>query len=109
MTMTPTTLRARGFSLIEFMVAMTIGLFLVAGLVFLIAETSRSRAEIERSSRQIENGRYAIDRIAERVEGILDRDTDAVEAWEPVPLEIYGGSLPPEIRSSWVSPAWKTS
>lgn len=44
---------------------MTIGLFLVAGLVYLIAETSRSRAEMERSSRQIENGRYALDRIAE--------------------------------------------
>ena len=47
------------------MIAMTIGLFLIAGLVYLIAETSRSRAEIERSSRQIENGRYALDRIAE--------------------------------------------
>lgn len=58
-------MRARGFSLVEFMVAMTIGLFLVAGLVYLIAETSRSRAELERSSRQIENGRYAFDRVAE--------------------------------------------
>jgi type IV pilus assembly protein PilW len=58
-------MRARGFSLVEFMIAMTIGLFLIAGLVYLIAETSRSRAEIERSSRQIENGRYALDRIAE--------------------------------------------
>ncbi len=58
-------MRARGFSLIEFMIAMTIGLFLVGGLVYLIAETSRSRAEMERSSRQIENGRYALDRIAE--------------------------------------------
>lgn len=58
-------MRSRGFSLVEFMIAMTIGLFLVAGLVYLIAETSRSRAEMERSSRQIENGRYALDRIAE--------------------------------------------
>jgi len=59
------TMRMRGFSLVEFMIAITIGLFLIAGLVYLIAETSRSRAEIERSSRQIENGRYALDRIAE--------------------------------------------
>ena len=57
--------RTRGFSLVEFMIAITIGLFLIAGLVYLIAETSRSRAEIERSSRQIENGRFALDRIAE--------------------------------------------
>lgn len=58
-------MRQRGFSLVEFMIAMTIGLFLIAGLVYLLAETSRSRAELERSSRQIENGRYALDRIAE--------------------------------------------
>jgi hypothetical protein len=44
----------------------------------------------------------SIARIAERVERILERDAGAVEAWEPVPLEVYGGSLPPEIRSSWV-------
>ena len=60
-------MRARGFSLVEFMIAMTIGLFLVGGLVYLIAETSRSRAEIERSSRQIENGRYALERLAEDI------------------------------------------
>jgi type IV pilus assembly protein PilW len=58
-------MRARGFSLVEFMIAITIGLFLVAGLVYLIAETSRSRAEMERSSRQIENGRYALERLSE--------------------------------------------
>lgn len=58
-------MRERGFSLVEFMIAITIGLFLVGGLVYLIAETSRARAEMERSSRQIENGRYALDRIAE--------------------------------------------
>jgi type IV pilus assembly protein PilW len=58
-------MRSRGFSLIEFMIAIAIGLFMIAGLVYLISETSRSRAEIERSSRQIENGRYALDRIAE--------------------------------------------
>ena len=58
-------MRARGFSLVEFMIAITIGLFLVAGLVYLIAETSRSRSEMERSSRQIENGRYALERLSE--------------------------------------------
>ena len=33
--------RTQGFSLVEFMIAITIGLFLVSGLVYLIAETSR--------------------------------------------------------------------
>jgi hypothetical protein len=44
----------------------------------------------------------AIGRIAARVERILARDPEAVEAWEPVPLELYGEDLPAEIRSSWV-------
>lgn len=60
-----TSLRHEGFSLVEFLIAMTIGLFMVAGLVYLIAESSRSRAEMERSSRQVENGRYALERLAE--------------------------------------------
>jgi hypothetical protein len=43
-----------------------------------------------------------ISRIVERVDGILARDPEAIEAWEPIPLDVYGGSLPEEIRSSWV-------
>jgi len=58
-------MRQRGFSLVEFMIAMTIGLVLVAGLAYLMAQTSNARAEMERASRQIENGRYAVDRISE--------------------------------------------
>lgn len=46
--------------------------------------------------------RGAIDATVARVRGILERDPDAIEAWEPIPLETYGGSLPAEIRSSWV-------
>ena len=83
-------MRARGFSLVEFMIAMTIGLFLIAGLVYLIAETSRSRAEIERSSRQIENGRYAIDRIAEdlRHVGFLGEYEPAEDATVTLPTTL---------------------
>ena len=29
-------------------------------------------------------------------------DPHAIEAWEPIPLETYGGLLPSAIRSSWV-------
>ena len=51
----------RGFSLIELMVGLTIGMVLVAGLAVLFANTSRSGNELEKSIRQIENGRYAIE------------------------------------------------
>jgi hypothetical protein len=44
----------------------------------------------------------AIDPIVERVEDKLSRDKAAVMAWEPIPLAIYGDSVPSFIRSSWV-------
>lgn len=51
--------RMRGFSLVELMVGMAIGLVLIAGLSLLFANTSQSGNELEKSIRQIENGRYA--------------------------------------------------
>ena len=53
--------RVRGFSLVELMVGMAIGLVLVAGLSLLFANTSQSGNELNKSIRQIENGRYAMD------------------------------------------------
>lgn len=46
--------------------------------------------------------RAAIDPIVERVQRKLTQDHSAAMAWEPIPLSIYGESLPPFIRSSWV-------
>jgi type IV pilus assembly protein PilW len=57
--------RQAGFSLVELMVGVTIGLMLVAGLALLFGNSSRSAAEHEKSLRQIENGRYATDLLAE--------------------------------------------
>src|SRR6266853_1707867 len=52
---------SRGFSLIELMIAMTIGLLILAGLVTLFVNTSQSQQALQRSAQQIENGRYAMD------------------------------------------------
>lgn len=49
-----------GYSLIELMVAMTIGVLILIGLVTLFANNSRARAEIDRANQQTENGRYAL-------------------------------------------------
>ena len=49
-----------GISLIELMVGITLGLLVLAGLAGVFANSSRSRSDIERASRQIENGRYAL-------------------------------------------------
>ena len=44
----------------------------------------------------------ALGLIAERVLATLARGAREIEAWEPVPLELYGSALPADIRSSWV-------
>ena len=51
----------RGFSLVELMVAMGLGLMLMAGLVTVFANSSQSQRELQRTAQQIENGRYAMD------------------------------------------------
>ena len=57
----------RGFSLVELMVALAIGLILVAGLATLFANSSQTGNEIDKSIRQIENGRYAAELLSENI------------------------------------------
>lgn len=52
--------RQSGLSLVELMVSLGIGLLLLAGLSVIFINTSRNRAELDKSGRQIENGRYAM-------------------------------------------------
>lgn len=54
-----------GFSLVELMVSISIGLLLLAGLSTLFVNSSRSQAELFKSSQQIENGRYAMDLLGQ--------------------------------------------
>lgn len=51
---------AAGFSLVELMVTMAVGLVLLGGLVSIVVSTSESNRQIEASSRQVENGRYSV-------------------------------------------------
>lgn len=62
-----------GFSLIELMVAVTIGLLLMVGLTTIFVDNSRARNEMERTNRQIENGRYAMQTLSNdlRLAGFL--------------------------------------
>jgi type IV pilus assembly protein PilW len=57
--------RARGFSLIELMISITLGLLVLAVLVTIFANTSRARAELSKTSQQVDNGRYAVDLLTE--------------------------------------------
>lgn len=58
----------RGITLVEWMVSITIGLILVVGMATLIAQQSITQAELEKSSRQIENGRYAMHVLNEDIQ-----------------------------------------
>ena len=46
--------------------------------------------------------RGRIDPIVEQVAKKLSVDRMASMAWQPIPLSVYDGALPPVVRSSWV-------
>lgn len=56
----PRLIFSSGFSLIELMIAITLGLLLLLTLTEMMSQQSSARADIDRAGRQIENGRYAI-------------------------------------------------
>jgi hypothetical protein len=46
--------------------------------------------------------RTKIGPIVDRVCTVLSEKPEALMTWEPIPLEIFGEGLPPEIRSGWI-------
>lgn len=53
-----------GLSLVELLVALTIGLLLLSGLTLIFVNSSEANRELQKTAQQIENGRYAIDVIS---------------------------------------------
>ena len=78
-----------GFSLIELMIAITLGLLIMAGLTSIFVKNSQARSEIERSNRQLESGRYAMALLTDdlRMAGFL-------AAINPYELIIYPNNPP---------------
>lgn len=58
----------RGLSLIELMISITIGLVLLVAFTSLIVQQNSTRDEMEKSSQQIENGRYAMQILHDDIE-----------------------------------------
>lgn len=52
--------RHAGFTLIELMVSLTIGLFIVLALLTLLINVNRNNGELTKTNRVIENGRFAL-------------------------------------------------
>ncbi len=67
LTPSPLPLRARGFTLIELMVSMTIGLIILLGMVTMFVKNTKSQAELEKSNRQTESGRYAVQLLTDDI------------------------------------------
>ena len=53
-----------GLSLIELMVSIALGLMILTAVISVFVNTSTARNEVERTSRQIENGRYAVELLS---------------------------------------------
>lgn len=64
----PRTSASAGFSLVELMVALAIGLVLALGVTTLMANTHRTHSELSKSSRQIESGRSAMQLLSTEIQ-----------------------------------------
>jgi hypothetical protein len=64
--------------------------------------TERSRLESLDSVLRSSEVRAKIEPIITCVRGELAHRCEALMAWEPVSLQVFGGVLPPEVRSAWV-------
>jgi len=80
--------RTRGFTLIEFMIAMTLSLLVLAALTAAFVANSRSRTEIEKANEQIENGRFALQILIDDLEtaGFLSQFNIAIALGAETPL-----------------------
>ena len=81
-----------GFSLVELMVAMGIGLALLAGLVSVFANSSRAHRELQQTAQHLDNGRFAIETVSSDLQhaGFYGQfyDLPAAPAALPDPCEI---------------------
>jgi type IV pilus assembly protein PilW len=74
-----------GYTIIELMIAITISLIILASLVAIFANNSRTRVEIERANQQTENGRYALQIIVDDL-----HNAGYLAEFNPIPLATPG-------------------
>ena len=56
-----------GLSLIEMMISITIGLIILSAMATLFINQSKTRSELDKSNRMIDNGRYALEVLSENL------------------------------------------
>lgn len=82
----------RGLSLIELMISITLGLIILAALSTLFINQTRTRVELDKSNRMIDNGRYAIELLAEdlRLSGFFGELVPPISTCSNIPVGIQG-------------------
>ncbi len=78
-----------GYSLVELMIALTLSLLVLIGLIATFVDSSKNRDEVERANQQIESGRYALQTLVDdlRLAGYL-AEFDAGKAGLGLPLSL---------------------
>lgn len=87
--------RQVGLSLVELMISLTIGLILLTGITTLIVQQSSARDELEKASREIENGRYAMQLLHDDIQlaGFYGEYTPVSGVASSVPVDPCNVSL----------------
>ena len=66
--------------------------------------TGEERSRLEELDRilTMTSVREQVSPIISRVSSKLDQISNALMQWEPIPMDVFGGRLPPAIRSGWI-------
>lgn len=84
--------RQGGFTLVEMMVAMLLGIMILLAVSEVFVNNNRTRIEIENTTRQIENGRYAMQ--------LLESELANAGFWGEASTVDFPAALPPACASS---------
>lgn len=111
--MTARSLRQAGFTLVELMVGMALGLFILIALLALLANVSRGNSELSKSNRMIENGRLSMLLLQGDIAhagfwgGYLPQFDDLTSSTAPTAANL-GGEVPTAVPDP-CSPNWSSA
>lgn len=93
----------RGLSLIELMISITIGLLILSAMTTLFVNQSKTRTELDKSNRMIDNGRYALEVLSESLRlagfyGEMDPSSLALPGALPDPCSTNAVSMAGALR-----------
>lgn len=79
--------RQQGLSLVELMIALTIGLVILAAMTSVFVNSSHSQMAAQNSAQQIENGRYALDQLTQdlHLAGYYGQYSSYLDGTPPLP------------------------